>query len=71
MTDPQMLVGGVAAERIAAIHAREAALFTKARPGTRAALDKGAAPFLGGVPMLWMTDWPQPFPMLVAEAEGA
>lgn len=50
---------------------REAEVYTAARPKTRAALGTGAGAFLDGVPMLWMTDWPQPFPMLVAEAKGA
>lgn len=46
-------------------------MFAAARPKTRAALGAGADAFLDGVPMLWMVDWPQPFPMLVAEAKGA
>jgi len=71
MTDQETRVGGVPAERIAAIRSREAERYAGARPRTRARLAAGAAPFLDGVPMLWMTDWPQPFPMLVAEAEGA
>lgn len=65
------IIGGVPADRIAAMRARAAEAFAAARPRTRAALESGAAAFLGGVPMLWMTDWPQPFTMLVAEAKGA
>ncbi len=71
MTDQTMLIGGVAADRIAAMRMQAAEVFATARPKTRAALAAGAAAFLDGVPMLWMTDWPQPFPMLVAEARGA
>ena len=71
MSDPTDLIGGVAASRIAAIRAREAEAFAAARPRTRAALEAGTDAFLGGVPMLWMKDWPQPFPMLVAKAKGA
>ena len=65
------LIGGVPADRIRAISERESALFAQSRPKARAALEAGAAAFLDGVPMLWMLDWPQPFPILVAEAEGA
>ncbi len=71
MTDHDSLIGGVPAARIAAVSAREARAYAAARPLTRAALAAGQAPFLDGVPMLWMKDWPQPFPMLVAGAEGA
>ena len=71
MSLDQTLVGGVSADRIAAIRAREAGAFAAARPKTRAALQSGSAAFLDGVPMLWMRDWPQPFAMLVAEARGA
>jgi hypothetical protein len=71
MTSPDTMVGGVSARRIAEVRAREAATFTAARPKTEAALRSGASAFLDGVPMLWMKDWPQPFPMVVAEAKGA
>ena len=62
---------GIAADRLAAFAAREAEAYAKARPRSRAALEAGSAPWLGGVPMHWMKDWPQPFPMVVAEARGA
>jgi glutamate-1-semialdehyde 2,1-aminomutase len=65
------MIGGVAAPRIDAMRARAAERFAAARPRTRAALAAGTGAFLGGVPMLWMKDWPQPFPMLVAEAKEA
>ncbi len=71
MTDLSTFIGGVPADRIAALSAREAALYSSRRPETQAALRAGASGFLGQVPMLWMKDWPQPFPMLVAEAQGA
>jgi len=64
-------IGGVSAARIAAFAAREAEAYAAARPHTRDALAKGAEPWLGRVPMHWMRDWPQPFPMLVAHAKGA
>ncbi len=65
------LIAGVSRARIEALALREAKTYTAARPKTQAALDAGAANYLDGVPMHWMKDWPQPFPMLVAEAKGA
>ena len=65
------MIAGVPRQRLDRIAMREAAAFADARPRTRAALDAGAGSYLGGVPMHWMTDWPMPFPMLVAEARGA
>jgi glutamate-1-semialdehyde 2,1-aminomutase len=65
------LIGGVSTDRIAQMRAREAAVFAAVRPKTRAALQSGSSAFVDGVPMLWMQDWPQPFPMLVADAQGA
>lgn len=61
---------GVNPARIAALRERETEIYTKARPKTRAALEHGTH-FLDGVPMHWMKDWPQPFPLLVAKAQGA
>ncbi|MCB1346004.1 MAG: aspartate aminotransferase family protein [Rhodobacter sp.] len=58
-------------ERVAAFAAREAVRFARARPRTRALLDQGAAPWLAGVPMHWMRDWPSPFPLVVTRAQGA
>lgn len=63
--------GGVSTDRIAALAAVEGAAYAAARPKTRAALAAGSGAFLDGVPMHWMRDWPQPFPMLVARAQGA
>ncbi|MEZ5803316.1 MAG: aspartate aminotransferase family protein [Rhizobiaceae bacterium] len=50
---------------------REAEVFRRARPKSGAAIGKGAAGYLGGVPMHWMTDWPTPFPIVVDRAKGA
>ncbi|PZR00384.1 MAG: aspartate aminotransferase family protein [Cereibacter sphaeroides] len=65
------LIAGVPRDRIEALASREAARFSQSRPNTRAALAAGAASYLDGVPLHWMKDWPMPFPMLVATAEGA
>ena len=70
MPDPD-LIAGVPADRLARLADREARRFAASRPRSRAALDAGAAPFLDRVPMHWMKDWPMPFPLVVARAEGA
>jgi glutamate-1-semialdehyde 2,1-aminomutase len=56
---------------IAALAAKEAAVFRAARPKSQARLGNGIAGFFGGVPMHWMRDWPTPFPILVEQARGA
>lgn len=68
---PERPPGGVAPARIAALMARESALYAACRPRTREALEYGAGAFLDGVPMHWMKDWPMPFPLLVLHAEAA
>jgi len=65
------LIAGVAPARIAALAEWEAATYAAAHPKSRAALAEGACAWLDGVPMHWMRDWPQPFPMVVARASGA
>jgi glutamate-1-semialdehyde 2,1-aminomutase len=65
------LLAGVARVRIDALRAETAQAYTAARPRTQAALAAGAGAYLDDVPMHWMRDWPQPFPMLVARARGA
>ncbi len=65
------LIAGIPRARIEALASREAERYAKTRVRTAEALAKGAAAFLDGVPMHWMRDWPMPFPMLVARAEGA
>lgn len=62
---------GVAPDRLDRIATREARRFAATRPLTRAALDRGAAAYLGGVPMHWMRDWPMPFPLVIDRAEEA
>ena len=64
-------IGGIPAERIAALRAREAEIFAKARPKAARTLAGGIDGFYGGVPMHWMNDWPTPFPILVEKARGA
>ena len=65
------MIAGIARQKLDALKAREAKAYGKARPKTRAALEKGASHYLDGVPMHWMKDWPMPFAMLVKSAKGA
>lgn len=67
----EQIIGGVAASKIAAFVASEAAAYAASRPLAAAAFRAGAENWLDGVPMHWMRDWPQPFPLLVARASGA
>ena len=57
--------------RLAALHARERAAFSEARPKSRALAEQAAAHMPGGVPMSWMVKWPGDFPVFVEHAEGA
>lgn len=62
---------GVAEDRLAAFLADETARFERENPRSKEALQRGAQSYLGGVPMHWMKDWPSPFPLVAAEAQGA
>ena len=70
MSDPD-LIAGVSPSRIDVLRRRESARFARGRRLSHSAAKAGNAAWLGGVPMLWMRDWPMPFPMLVAKAKGA
>lgn len=71
MQDDRDKIGGVSRSRMEALRTAEAARYEAARPRTRQALARGADAYFDGVPMHWMKDWPMPFPMLVAKAQGA
>ena len=63
---------GVDAARRAAFVAAERARYARERPRSAAlAAATGAGSYYAGVPMHWMLDWPLPFPMVIADAEGA
>jgi len=64
-------IAGVGPDRLAGVAAREAARYARGRPRTAAALQAAQGHYLNDVPMHWMTDWPMPFPMVVAKAAGA
>ncbi|WP_420858273.1 aspartate aminotransferase family protein [Marivivens marinus] len=64
-------IAGLAQDRIDSFARTETQAYLAARPKTQAAHAAGAGGFLDRVPMHWMTDWPQPVPMLVEVAKGA
>src|SRR5262245_48831417 len=53
------------------VRREEAAIFATSRPKAKAMHAASGAGFLGGVPLHWMSDWPSPFPLVVAAASGA
>jgi glutamate-1-semialdehyde 2,1-aminomutase len=64
-------ISGVERARIAACYERECMDYATARPKSRALIEKGVGGYHAGVPLHWMLDWPMPFPMVVASAQGA
>ncbi len=64
-------VAGISRHRLDTLATREARRFAATRPKARAALDRGAAAYLEGVPLHWMKDWPLPHLPLIAKAKGA
>lgn len=64
-------LGGVSPARLAKLADKAERDYTAARPKTRKALRDHTDDWLNGVPMHWMRDWPQPFPLIVTHAEGA
>jgi glutamate-1-semialdehyde 2,1-aminomutase len=56
--------------RLAALRAQEEARFIAANPLSRAAA-AARTNWHQGVPFHWMRDWPSPFPLTAAHAEGA
>lgn len=55
---------------IAAMLAREDALFTQRNQESKRLSEAAAKNWLKGVPMHWMVDWGTPFPLFVARANG-
>lgn len=53
------------------LYAAECEAYAGARPRSRAMAGGRAKHLYAGVPMHWMLDWPMPFPMIVAAAQGA
>ncbi|HSL16214.1 MAG TPA: aspartate aminotransferase family protein [Actinomycetota bacterium] len=50
---------------------REEDRFVMDHPRSEELFERGKANLLAGVPMPWMSEWAGPFPVFVAEAEGA
>ncbi|MFB2594582.1 aspartate aminotransferase family protein [Paracoccus sp. p4-l81] len=71
MTAQTSNLGGVDPARLAKLAQKAGRDYAAARPKTRKALRDHAGDWLNGVPMHWMRDWPQPFPMIVAHAQDA
>ncbi len=57
--------------RLAELMRRELDRFVADHPTSRELFERGKANLLAGVPMPWMTEWAGPYPVFVAEAEGA
>lgn len=57
--------------RLATLRADEEARFVANNPKSAAAAQVRAAHWHQGVPFHWMRDWPSPFPLVAAKAEGA
>ncbi len=51
--------------------AREAPIYEKQRPRSKAMFEKPEPGFYDQVPQHWMRDWPMPFPFAVAGASGS
>jgi glutamate-1-semialdehyde 2,1-aminomutase len=57
--------------RLSELMARESERFVREHPTSGRLFERGKASLLAGVPMPWMSEWAGPYPVFVAEAEGA
>ena len=57
--------------RLRSLMEREEARFVAEHPRSREMFARGRRSLLAGVPMPWMSEWAGPYPVFVAEAEGA
>lgn len=62
------MISEVAVSRLAA---REREAFIAANPRSRSAFKRSLQHWHDGVPFHWMRDWPSPFPLVAAHAQGA
>jgi glutamate-1-semialdehyde 2,1-aminomutase len=58
-------------DRLAGLLDQEERRFTDEHPESQRLFERGEKALLAGVPMPWMTEWPSPFPVFAAGAEGA
>jgi glutamate-1-semialdehyde 2,1-aminomutase len=63
--------GTVDRARLRELMRREQDRFVADHPRSRELFERGKTNLLAGVPMPWMTEWAGPYPVFVAEAEGA
>jgi glutamate-1-semialdehyde 2,1-aminomutase len=56
---------------VRALRARECERYTRDHPRSQALTAGAASGYYAGVPLHWMLDWPLPFPLVVANAQGA
>ena len=57
--------------RLKQLHAREEMRFVARTSKSRELFEKAKGVMPGGVPMSWMTKWPEKYPLFVASAQGA
>ncbi len=57
--------------RLAELMQGERRRFVETHPRSADLFERGRGTLLAGVPMPWMTEWASPYPVFVAEAEGA
>lgn len=62
---------GVADARVRNMAQAERARYEAANPRSRALAERSAEHLMFGVPLHWMNDWATPFPLQVAQAQGA
>jgi len=62
---------GVAVSRVHAVMQAECARYETANPRSHALAATSAEHLMFGVPLHWMNDWATPFPLQVAQAQGA
>ena len=58
-------------ERLDALYREENNRYISTHPRSREAHEAASEGLVGGVPMIWMTKWPGPFPLYVEKAKGA
>ncbi|HZP90684.1 MAG TPA: aspartate aminotransferase family protein [Actinomycetota bacterium] len=58
-------------QRLRSLMDREEARFVAEHPRSAELFERGRRSLLAGVPMPWMSEWAGPYPVFVAEAEGA
>ena len=65
------MLRGVPLERLRSFRAREEVAYSRAHPRSRSLTARAASGYYAGVPLHWMLDWPLPFPLVIANAQGS